>query len=72
MPAMDAATGAIDHRVFAGRLTPDELSLPEQFIVKLVHAPAGDFRHWDDITTWAHEIARFVLEGAVRVRVGVD
>ena len=70
--AMDAATGAIDHRIFAGRLAPDELSMPERFIVRLVHAPSGDFRPWADITTWAHEIARFVNEGAVRVRAGVD
>ena len=72
VPALDAATGAVDHRIFAGRLVPEDLSLPERFIVKLVHAPAGDFRPWDDITEWAHEIARFVREGAGRVRVGVD
>ena len=70
--ALDAATGAVDHRIFAGRLVPEDLSLPERFIVKLVHAPAGDFRPWEDITDWAHEIARFVREGAGRVLAGVD
>ena len=69
---MESETGAVDHRVFAGRLYVDELSLPERFIVKLVSAPNGDFRPWDDITEWAREIARFVHEGAHRVHAGVD
>lgn len=69
---METDIGAVDHQVFAGRLYLDELSLPERFIVKLVGAPSGDFRPWDDITEWAREIARFVQEDAARVRVGVD
>jgi menaquinone-dependent protoporphyrinogen oxidase len=60
--AIESSTGAMDQRVFAGRLTPSQLSLAERLIVKAVRAPYGDFRPWDDITDWANEIARY-LEG---------
>ena len=57
----------MDHRVFAGRLVESELSRPERIVIKVVRAPYGDFREWDDITQWASEIARFVKaeEGAL-------
>jgi menaquinone-dependent protoporphyrinogen oxidase len=58
--AIESATGAMDQRVFAGRLTQSQLSLPERLIVKAVRAPYGDFRPWDDIADWATEIARYV------------
>lgn len=54
----ETATGATDHRVFAGRLTQSQLSFPERLIVKAVGAPYGDFRPWDDIADWSIEIAR--------------
>jgi menaquinone-dependent protoporphyrinogen oxidase len=65
--AIDVTTAAMDHRVFAGRLTESELSRPERIVIKVVRAPFGDFREWDDITQWASEIARFVKdeEGAL-------
>jgi menaquinone-dependent protoporphyrinogen oxidase len=52
-----AETGARDHRTFRGKLDPTQLGLTERLMVKLVKAPAGDYRDWDDIQAWAREIA---------------
>lgn len=69
--AVEASTGAMDQRVFAGRLTQSQLSLPERLIVKAVRAPYGDFRPWDDIADWAIEIARYLRgESMVAAHVG--
>ena len=58
--AIEASTGAMDHRVFAGRLTQSQLTRTERLIVTAVRAPYGDFRPWDDIADWALEIARYM------------
>ena len=50
-------SGARGHRVFAGKLVQEEIGLAERAIVKLVHAPYGDFRDWAEIRAWAREIA---------------
>ena len=52
-----SATGALGHHVFAGRLDRSELSRTERLLTKVVHAPDGDFRDWDDVTRWSDEIA---------------
>lgn len=39
--------------LFAGKLEPSDLSLPDRAIVALVRAPSGDYRNWDEIRTWA-------------------
>jgi menaquinone-dependent protoporphyrinogen oxidase len=57
---MRAATGAIDHKVFPGRLVKAELRLAEKVVAGGVHAPEGDFRSWDDVVTWALGIADFL------------
>ena len=51
------ATGARDHRVFAGRLVRKRLSFPERAIVSALRVPDGDFRDWPEIRQWADEIA---------------
>ena len=51
------ATGARDHRVFAGRLVRRQLSFPERAIVSALRVPEGDFRDWPEIRQWADEIA---------------
>lgn len=51
------ATGARDHRMFAGRLDKDDLGLRERLLAKVVMAPEGDFRDWPATWTWADEIA---------------
>lgn len=49
--------GARDHRTFPGALDPDDLSRAERAVVKVVHAPSGDFRDVDAARAWADEIA---------------
>jgi menaquinone-dependent protoporphyrinogen oxidase len=43
--------------VFHGKLDPSELNFFEKTIVKMVHAPMGDFRDWKVIREWATRIA---------------
>lgn len=50
------ALHAQEHRLFAGRLDPADLGFGEKLILKVVHAPTGDFREWDDIAEWARSI----------------
>lgn len=57
---IDDATMAIDHRVFAGRLVERDLGTGERLVIKMLQAPYGDFRSWDDIADWARAIASFV------------
>lgn len=46
------------HEVFAGKLDMGRLSFMEKLTVRTVRAPAGDFRDWDAIRSWAQQIAR--------------
>jgi menaquinone-dependent protoporphyrinogen oxidase len=52
-----AATGAREHRVFAGKLVRKQLSFPERAIVSALRVPEGDFRDWTEIRQWAAQIA---------------
>jgi menaquinone-dependent protoporphyrinogen oxidase len=61
--ALSAAIHPRDHRVFQGAYDPSDppKSLPER-VLRLLPAskdilPIGDFRDWDAIEAWAHEIA---------------
>ena len=49
------------HRTFAGALDAKKLSLAERMMVRAVKAPYGDDRSWEDIDTWAREIADALL-----------
>lgn len=49
--------GARDHKVFAGNLDKEDLNIAERAAVRMVHAPYGDARDWDEIQTWATTIA---------------
>jgi menaquinone-dependent protoporphyrinogen oxidase len=51
------ATGARDHRIFAGKLDKAALGFAEKAIVLALRAPEGDFRDWDAIRGWASGIA---------------
>lgn len=53
---MDALE-AEEHRLFAGKVDSDDLNFGEKTIMKMVQAPYGDFRPWNDIRVWAGEIA---------------
>jgi menaquinone-dependent protoporphyrinogen oxidase len=58
-----AATGARDHRVFAGQVDRSRLGLGEKVILTAVRAPEGDFRPWDEIRAWAAGIATELKQG---------
>ena len=47
-----------EHHVFVGKLDSAALGLGERLLVKMVHAPGGDFRDWEAINDWGREIAR--------------
>jgi menaquinone-dependent protoporphyrinogen oxidase len=49
------------HRTFAGALDAKKLSLAERMMVRAVKAQYGDDRSWEDIDTWAREIADALL-----------
>ena len=46
-----------EHVVFGGKLVPADLGFVERRIVKMVKAPTGDFRDWDEIRAFADRIA---------------
>ena len=48
---------------FHGNLDMDKLNFGEKLIVKAIKAPTGDFRVWDQIDSWAEEVARIVAAG---------
>ena len=52
---------ARDHRVFAGRLDKEGLSLAERAAVRIVHAPYGDMREWNEIRAWAESIVAALI-----------
>jgi len=57
LATISAQTGALEHRLFAGKLDKSELGLLERAMVRAVHASDGDYRSWGDISRWASEIA---------------
>ena len=65
------ATGAREHRLFAGRLERRDLGLAEKAIMAVTRTPDGDFRSWSQIEAWAMQIARALqTEQATRLAVG--
>ena len=61
--ALVESTGAVEHRVFAGRLERGLLSFGEKAVVVAVRAPEGDFRDWDAIDGFAAAIAGQLKRG---------
>ena len=57
IPSLVARLGPRDHRVFAGAMDREVLTLAERAVVALLLVPEGDFRQWDEIASWAHGIA---------------
>jgi menaquinone-dependent protoporphyrinogen oxidase len=51
-----AATGAREHRLFAGRLDRSMLGLGERTVVRMVGAADGDYRDWRAVQAWAGAI----------------
>jgi menaquinone-dependent protoporphyrinogen oxidase len=51
-----------DIAVFHGAVNMKKLNLIEKWMLKNVKAPLGDFRDWEDITSWATAIADVLKE----------
>jgi menaquinone-dependent protoporphyrinogen oxidase len=58
--------GAREHRTFAGKLEREDLSRTERLVIRVVHAPLGDYRNWEAVHAWSDEIAGEL--GAVEAR----
>jgi menaquinone-dependent protoporphyrinogen oxidase len=62
---MLAATHAVGHRMFAGKLDRRLLAGPQRFALQFFRGLDGDFRDWAAIQQWAKEIATHLeLRGA--------
>ncbi len=46
----------LDEIFFAGKLDLATLSLPDRLLARLVKAERGDFRDWNQISTWAQAV----------------
>lgn len=51
------ATGAREHRIFAGRLDRDRLGHVERLMARAGTGSDGDYRDWGAITAWTTDIA---------------
>jgi menaquinone-dependent protoporphyrinogen oxidase len=58
-------TAAREHRLFAGKLDKAVLGFGERAVVAAVRAPAGDYRDWEEIDTWARAIAHALPPGTL-------
>jgi menaquinone-dependent protoporphyrinogen oxidase len=58
VPAIRAATGARDHKMFAGKLDPRSLGGIQRAALLAFPGLNGDFRDWDKIRQWADGIAQ--------------
>lgn len=52
------ATHAREHHVFVGKLDKASTNVGERLVIRMVHAPYGDFRDWEEIRDWASAIAQ--------------
>lgn len=50
---------------FHGNLDTKKMNFIERWMIGKVNAPLGDFRNWQEITTWAQEIAASLHESDV-------
>jgi menaquinone-dependent protoporphyrinogen oxidase len=55
--AIVAATGATEHRLFAGKLDKRTLNFRERAVMRAVGGYDGDYRDWNEIRAWAEAIA---------------
>ena len=71
MAQLVTTLNAVEHRVFAGAMQKERLSLVERALVKGVKAPYGDFRDWTEIDSWVASIDSRLNEPA-RTGMAVD
>jgi menaquinone-dependent protoporphyrinogen oxidase len=56
-----ARSGALEHRLFAGRLDRGRLGRLERTMIRVVGSPEGDFRDRDAVSGWASQVADRLL-----------
>jgi menaquinone-dependent protoporphyrinogen oxidase len=64
IPELERLVRPRGHRVFLGRLDRTTIGGLDGFVASVMGIK-GDFRDWDDITGWAHQIAEALQEVAV-------
>lgn len=52
-----AVVKPVNEGLFAGAMIPGKLPLIERLMMKVMKAPSGDFRRWDQIEGWAKQAA---------------
>ena len=62
-------TGAVEHRLFGGRLELDRLPTKERFMARWVGAEDCDHRDWDEIAAWTSTIAATLLTDEASITV---
>lgn len=50
-------TGAVEHRIFAGRIDKSVLGFGERALVRALRVPEGDYRDWEAVDAWAESLA---------------
>jgi menaquinone-dependent protoporphyrinogen oxidase len=63
---LKTSLNVVEHRLFAGAMRKEGLSLVERALVKGVKAPYGDFRDWSEVDSWAATIAKDLESTASR------
>ena len=66
LPKIRAATGAREHRMFAGKLDGKTLPFAQRMALSLFRGMQGDFRDWDAIRAWSAGIADALHETPAR------
>lgn len=51
-----SSTGAIEHRIFAGKLDREDLGYGEKALAIAFRATEGDFRDWPAVEAWVQHI----------------
>ena len=64
MTGVVSAIGAIEHRLFAGKLDKSDLGRLERAMVRMVRAPEGDYRDFNEVSHWAAAIAETLAAAA--------
>ena len=67
MTGVVSAIGAIEHRLFAGKPDKSDLGRLERAMVRLVRAPEGDYRDFNEVSHWAAAIAETLAAAAQTV-----
>jgi menaquinone-dependent protoporphyrinogen oxidase len=65
LPELVRLTQARDHRIFAGKLSGNDLSGPGRLSLFLFRGIEGDWRDWPSVERWAAEIGEALAGGAM-------